>query len=113
MRANLLAVKFKRTYDVRMSTKPTTINAMQARAARAALRLSIKELAERSGLGTRSVNAFELEGEREAQQGTKVAVQVAFERLGVRFTDDGGLAFSAEAIAFAARKAGAEIEGGQ
>lgn len=100
-----------------MIMKPSTINAMQARAARAALRLSTLELAEIAGLGPHSVNAFELEGKRRVQHGTKVAVRDAFVRLGVIFADDGGLSFSPEAVAFAASRrpadAGDDIEGGQ
>ena len=91
-----------------MKTKNTTISALQLRAARAALRLSLREIANLAGVGINSVNAFEVEGSRRTQHGTKVALQVALERLGVRFLDDHGLAFSPNAVAFAAAQRGGE-----
>jgi transcriptional regulator with XRE-family HTH domain len=89
-----------------MTAKPNTINAMQARAARAGLRLSLEEMSKLSGLGAKSINAFELEGDRITQQGTRAALALAFDRLGVTFPDDGGvgLTFSQKAVEFAAEQ---------
>jgi hypothetical protein len=109
MRALPLVVKVKRPYNSHMTAKPSTINSMQARAARAALRLSIIEVARLSGLGDKSVSAFEMEGGRQAQHATRLALQVAFERAGVIFNDDGGLSFSPAAVELASAQIAHEI----
>jgi transcriptional regulator with XRE-family HTH domain len=85
---------------------------MQCRAARAALRLSIPELAKIARLGERSIGQFESEG-RATSNGTKAALRLAFADLGVSFTISGGLEFSDAAEAFAAKQLGEGGERGQ
>jgi DNA-binding LacI/PurR family transcriptional regulator len=58
--------------------------------ARAALRLTVKDLAEQARVSANTVVRFENE-RHEANEVTQHAIRQAFEAAGVRFTDTGGV----------------------
>ncbi len=58
--------------------------------ARAALRLTVKDLAERARVSANTVVRFENE-RHEANEVTLHAIRQAFEAAGMRFTEDGGI----------------------
>jgi transcriptional regulator with XRE-family HTH domain len=63
------------------------ISASQMRAARAALRWSIAELAEKSGVGARTIKRLEaFEGIPQGRASTMLALKIALEAAGVEFT---------------------------
>lgn len=62
------------------------ISGMQIRSARAALRWTIEELAEKSGLGLRTIKRFEaVDGVPPSRTQTLMEVKVAFETAGIEF----------------------------
>jgi transcriptional regulator with XRE-family HTH domain len=62
------------------------ISGMQIRSARAALRWTIEELAEKSGLGLRTIKRFEaVDGVPPSRTQTLMEVKVAFEAAGIEF----------------------------
>jgi transcriptional regulator with XRE-family HTH domain len=69
------------------------ISGMQIRSARAALRWTIEELAEKSGLGLRTIKRFEaVDGVPPSRTHTLIEIKVAFEAAGIEFIgtpDDG------------------------
>jgi transcriptional regulator with XRE-family HTH domain len=72
------------------------ISGMQIRSARAALRWTIEELAENSGLGLRTIKRFEaVDGVPPSRTQTLMEVKVTFEAAGIEFIgtpdDDPGI----------------------
>ena len=69
------------------------ISGMQIRSARAALRWTIEELAEKSGLGLRTIKRFEaVDGVPPSRTQTLMEIKIAFEAAGIEFIgtpDDG------------------------
>lgn len=65
------------------------MNADQCRMARAALRWTFDDLAEKAGLGKATVRRFETEG-TDARTSTAAKMREAFETRGVTFLDDDG-----------------------
>jgi transcriptional regulator with XRE-family HTH domain len=62
------------------------ITGMQIRAARAALRWSVKELASIAGVGTQTIKRFEVvEGIPQSRTQTLLEVKAAFEAAGIEF----------------------------
>ena len=64
------------------------ITSTQCRMARAALRWSLVELAERSQVGAATINRFET-GRNDPNRPTVLAIRRAFEDAQVRFSDEG------------------------
>ena len=63
---------------------------IQCRMARAALRWSVRDLAAKAGVGYGTI--VRIEGGKPANAATLTVIRQAFERAGIRFTDDGGIA---------------------
>ncbi len=62
------------------------ITGTQIRSARAALRWSIQELADRSGVGARTIKRFEaFDGMPASRSSTLLELKVAFESAGIEF----------------------------
>ena len=80
----LLAVKYKWTYRSKMLTD------IQCRMARAALKWSVRDLAAKAGVGYGTI--VRIEGGKPANAATLTVIRQAFEKAGVQFTDDGGMA---------------------
>jgi len=72
-----------------MSSK-NTILPSQVRQARAALDLSVRELAAESGLGTATIYSFE-RAKRPPYESTARKLRETLEQLGAEFYEDGGV----------------------
>jgi transcriptional regulator with XRE-family HTH domain len=66
------------------------VTAEQSRAARALLKWTQGELAEKADLGSSTIKDFEAE-RRTPHAPNLAAIKTAFEAAGVRFTEDGGI----------------------
>ena len=69
-----------------------SINAATCRALRARFDWSRQELAQRAGLGERTITDFE-RGARTPHANNLLAIKTAFETAGARFEDDGFVCF--------------------
>ena len=68
------------------------LNGCQIRAARALLRWSAQDLAERAGVGLQTIKRFEaFDGLPPSRSSTLLDVQMALEAAGVEFTHDDGV----------------------
>lgn len=74
-----------------MATKPPKIlTSLQCRAARAALKWTIGELSERSGVGVNTILRFEND-QGKPNVSTRVAVRHALEQAGIEFIESNGV----------------------
>lgn len=78
-----IVVKQKHTYRRRM----TQITPAQCRMARAALQWTVKELSERSKVGTTTINRFEM-GLSAPVHSTLTVLRLTFEAAGIEFIND-------------------------
>ena len=67
--------------------KKLDISSAQAAAARAMLKLTTKEAAEKTGIAPNTINRFENDGS--IHDSSRLALQIGYEALGVEFEKDG------------------------
>ena len=89
-RSRELAVQTHRRRTGNVVREDIHITPEQCRMARAALQLTVKQLAERAGVSASLISRFEHD-RLPRQTDTLERIQMAFEARGIRFTKDDGL----------------------